>query len=155
MADNLPEETSMRTFYRAFLALLLIGCALQLNAAIAADQPIQVVYHLTGGIDEAARAMGNVRNHLKADPSAKIIVVGNGAGIDFMLDGAKDANGNPFDATIQDLESQGVAFRVCNNTLVARGIDKSRVVSEAKIVPSGVAEVARLQAREGHVYLRP
>jgi len=26
---------------------------------------------------------------------------------------------------------------------------------EAKIVPSGVAEVAKLQAREGFVYLRP
>lgn len=146
----------MKPFYRAFLALLLpIGIASQIGAAQAADQPVKVVYHLTGGIDEAARAMGNVRNHLKADPSAKIVVVGNGAGIDFMLDGAKDAKGNPFDATIQDLESQGVAFRVCNNTLVSRGIDKSRVVSEAKIVPSGVAEVARLQAREGYVYLRP
>ena len=145
----------MKPFYRAFLTLLLpIGIALHMGAAAAADQPIKVVYHLTGGIDEAARAMGNVRNHLKADPSAKI-VVGNGAGIDFMLDGAKDAKGNPFDATIQDLESQGVAFRVCDNTLISRGVDKSRVVSEAKIVPSGVAEVARLQAREGYAYLRP
>jgi intracellular sulfur oxidation DsrE/DsrF family protein len=31
----------------------------------------------------------------------------------------------------------------------------NRVVMEAKIVPSGVAEVARFQAREGFVYLRP
>jgi len=26
---------------------------------------------------------------------------------------------------------------------------------ETQVVPSGVAEVARLQAREGYVYLRP
>jgi len=48
-----------------------------------------------------------------------------------------------------------VEFRVCNNTLVSRKIDAAKVAMEAKIVPSGVAEVARLQAREGFVYLRP
>jgi hypothetical protein len=40
---------------------------------------------------------------------------------------------------------------VCNNTLTSRKIDPNRVAMEAKIVPSGVAEVARLQAREGFV----
>lgn len=30
-----------------------------------------------------------------------------------------------------------------------------KVVMEAKIVPSGVAEVARLQAKEGFAYLKP
>jgi intracellular sulfur oxidation DsrE/DsrF family protein len=29
------------------------------------------------------------------------------------------------------------------------------VHSEAKIVPSGVAEVSRLQSEEGYVYLKP
>jgi intracellular sulfur oxidation DsrE/DsrF family protein len=48
-----------------------------------------------------------------------------------------------------------VQFRVCNNTLVTRNVDPSKVVMEAKIVPSGVAEVARLQAKEGFVYLKP
>jgi intracellular sulfur oxidation DsrE/DsrF family protein len=72
-----------------------------------------------------------------------------------MLDGAKDRNGNPFDATIQDLKSKGVDFRLCNNTLVTRKIDKSKVIPEVDIVQSGVAEAARLQAREGYVYLRP
>jgi hypothetical protein len=72
-----------------------------------------------------------------------------------MLDGAKDRNGNPFDATIQELKSKGVEFRLCNNTLVSRKIEKSKVIADVSIVPSGVAEAARLQAREGFVYLRP
>jgi intracellular sulfur oxidation DsrE/DsrF family protein len=38
---------------------------------------------------------------------------------------------------------------------VSRKIPNEKVVLEAKIVPSGVAETARLQAREGFVYLRP
>jgi hypothetical protein len=48
-----------------------------------------------------------------------------------------------------------VEFKVCNNTLVSRSISPDKVVMESKVVPSGVAEVARLQAREGFVYLRP
>jgi intracellular sulfur oxidation DsrE/DsrF family protein len=81
--------------------------------------------------------------------------VGNGAGIDFMLDGAKDKNGNPFDATIADLKSQGVDFRLCRNTIVTRKIDPSKVNPDVSIVPSGVAEAARLQQQEGYAYLRP
>jgi uncharacterized protein len=140
---------------------VLSGCAVSAGnpgaakGAAAADQPVKAVYHMTMGIEESQRGMGNVRNHLAADPTAKIVVVGNGNGIEFMLEGAKDRNGNPFDATIQDLKSKGVEFRLCNNTLVTRKIDKSRVIPEVTIVPSGVAEAARLQAREGFVYLRP
>ncbi len=88
-------------------------------------------------------------------PAAKIVVVTNGNGIEFLLDGAKDRNGNPFDATVQDLKSRGVEFRVCNNTLVTRKIDPSKVIPEATIVPSGVAEAANLQAPRGYVYIRP
>ena len=46
-----------------------------------------------------------------------------------MLDGAKDKNGNPFDATIDTLQERGVEFRVCNNTLKSRHIDPKRVIS--------------------------
>jgi hypothetical protein len=124
-------------------------------AAGAAEGPVKTVYHLTAGLDEAQRAVGNVRNHLAADPTAKIVVVTNGSGIEFLLQDAKDRNGNPFEASVQELKARGVDFRVCNNTLVTRKIDKSKVIAEASIVPSGVAEAARLQAREGFVYLRP
>jgi intracellular sulfur oxidation DsrE/DsrF family protein len=133
------------------------GCASvsQGPAAQSASEPVRVVYHMTLGLDEAQRGMANVRNHLAADPKARIVVVGNGNGIEFMLDGAKDRNGNPFDVSIQELKARGVEFRLCNNTLVQRKIDRARVVAEADIVQSGVAEAARLQAREGFVYLRP
>lgn len=141
-------------------ALAMIGASgcvsvSQAPAAQSASAPVRVVYHMTLGLDEAQRGMGNVRNHLAADPAARIVVVGNGNGIEFMLDGAKDRNGNPFDVSIQELKARGVEFRLCNNTLVQRKIDRARVVAEADIVPSGVAEAARLQAREGFVYLRP
>jgi len=116
---------------------------------------IKTVYHLTNGLEEASRGLGNIRNHLAADPTAKITVVTNGNGIEFLLEGAKDKNGNPYEIVVQDLKGKGVDFRVCNNTLVTRKIDPSKVIPEAIVVPSGVAEAAKLQAREGYVYLRP
>jgi intracellular sulfur oxidation DsrE/DsrF family protein len=39
--------------------------------------------------------------------------------------------------------------------LQTRNIDAGKLLMETKVVPSGVAEVARLQAKEGFVYLKP
>jgi intracellular sulfur oxidation DsrE/DsrF family protein len=132
-----------------FVALMALA------ASWAQAQDIKVVYHVNTGIETTAAIMGNVRNHLNADPSAKIVVVTHGPGIDFLLDGAKDSKGREFSGMVSDLAGKGVQFRVCNNTLNSRGIDANKVSMDAKIVPSGVAEVARLQAKEGYVYLKP
>ena len=131
---------------------VLLSAAL---CAQAATDAIKVVYHMSEGIPQASRAINNIRNHLAADPTAKIVVVSHGLGIDFLLDGATNQMEQPFAGAISELASRGVEFRVCNNTLTSRKIDASRVVMEAKVVPSGVAETARLQAKEGFVYLRP
>ena len=136
----------MKKLLALALGLLLSGLALA---------QVKVVYHLNEGIPQASRAIGNIRNHLAADPTAKIVVVTHGVGIDFLLDGAVNTQKQPFAGSISDLANQGVEFRVCNNTLVSRSISPDKVVMEAKIVPSGVAEVARLQAKEGFVYLHP
>ena len=132
-----------------------ISVLLALSCSMSWAQDIKVVYHVNTGIESAAAALGNVRNHLTADPTAKITVVTHGPGIDFLLEGAKDSKGREFSGLVGDLAGKGVQFRVCNNTLVSRNIDAGKVVMEAKIVPSGVAEVARLQAKEGFVYLKP
>lgn len=129
----------------------LVGCAHQQTQ----NSPVKAVYHINEGTEKAADLLRNVRNHINADPNAKIVVVGHGKGIDFMLEGAEDKNKNPFNVTMEDLAGKGVEFRVCNNTLVSRKIDKSKVVSPATIVPSGVAEIARLQRQEGYGYVKP
>lgn len=116
---------------------------------------IKVVYHLSEGIPQASRAIGNIRNHLNADPTAKIVVVTHGLGIDFLLNGATNQMDQPFAGSVSELVGKGVEFRVCNNTVNARKISSDKVLMEAKVVPSGVAEVAKLQAKEGFVYLRP
>ncbi len=131
-----------------FLMTGLLACTLTLAQ-------IKVVYHLSEGIPQASRAIGNIRNHLNADPTAKIVVVTHGLGIDFLLDGATNQMDQPFAGSVSELVGKGVEFRVCNNTLTTRKISVDKVLMEAKVVPSGVAEVAKLQAKEGFVYLRP
>ena len=134
----------------------LVAATLAAGAAAAqAQDGVKVVYHLMEGLPQATRAIGNIRNHLAAEPGTRIVVVTHGPGIDFLLDGAADAQGRPYSGSVADLAGKGVQFEVCNNTLTVRNIAKDKVAMEARIVPSGVAEVAKLQAREGFVYLRP
>ena len=135
--------------------LAVVAASLAMGVAAAAGDPVKVVYHMNEGVEHAPQMLRNLRNHLNAEPKVKIVVVAHAAGVDFLLRDAKDANGNPFQVTVQDLVTRGVEFRACEFTLKSRNIDLKRVIEEAKLVPSGVAEVARLQAREGYVYLKP
>jgi len=142
------------------LALVALASSTLGSAAFAASTSVsddaeeKVVYHVNDS-ENANAAMRNIGNHLNASPKAKIVVVTHSKGIDFLLADAKDKNGNPYEPAVQRLKAKGVDFRVCNNTLVSRKIDASTVISEASIVPSGVAEIGRLQAKEGFVYLKP
>jgi len=49
-------------------ALLTLGL---LFAALSWAQ-VKVVYHLSEGVPQASRAIGNIRNHLNADPMPKL-----------------------------------------------------------------------------------
>lgn len=135
---------------RAFVALAFALC----TAAVSA-QDIKAVYNVNTGIETASAILNNIKNHLDASPKDKIVVVTHGPGINFLLSDAKDSQGREFSGQVSALAGRGVEFRVCNNTLSTRKIDANKLLMETSIVPSGVAEVARLQAKEGFVYLKP
>lgn len=143
----------------AFLAVVILGvtgCAT--NGGGTASGPVgpdKVVYHLNSGLDQATNGLRNIRNHLEVNPSAKIVVVAHAQGVDFLMRDKKDANGNPYEVAVQDLKRQGVQFDVCQITLRNRKLNKNQFIEESTFVPSGVAEIARLQQREGYAYLRP
>lgn len=150
---------------RISLFAALLGAALILPAAQAAGpakaaQPAaeaaaqeKVVYHINDA-SIARIAMRNVENHVSASPEAKIVVVTHGKGIDFLLNEAKDDKG-AFAPQVAGLKEKGVEFRVCRNTLKGRNLKDDAVIMEAQVVPAGVAEIGRLQAKEGYVYLKP
>lgn len=115
---------------------------------------IKVVYHINDA-SLATALLKNIQNHLQAAPGTKIAVVSHGKGIDFMLNNAQDSTGNPYNVTMETLAQQGVDFKICNNTLKSRKLSTADVADPVVVVPSGVAEVARLQAKEGYVYVKP
>ena len=139
--------------WKAWAAALAAGAAL--GAWAAPGDPIKVVYHMNEGLERAPQVIRNIRNHLSVDPKARIVVVSHAQGINFLMRDAKDPNGNPYEVAVQDLTSKGVEFRVCEITLQSRNIQRAALIDDVKYVPSGVAEVSRLQSHEGFVYLKP
>lgn len=132
----------------------LAGCAAQSGAPAQGPRPERVVYHLNEGIEQASRGLEYIRNHLEVRPKAQIVIVAHAAGVDFLMRGARTKLGNDYSNPIEDLSLQGVKFAVCEITLRERNLLRSRFVAETTFVPSGVAEIARLQ-QEGYAYLKP
>lgn len=145
------------------LVLLVAGvwmAASQSAIAQEAYAPQKVAYHINGSGGEDGNgysgALANMRNHIDAvgkdDIDLRVVMHGDGIGL---VQKAKD---NPkLQGLIAGLKNDGVSFLVCNNTLVARNIDIEEDLFDVwpeDIVPSGVAELAKLQL-EGFVYLKP
>lgn len=140
------------------LIALTLSLALATGCASMAPGPVgpdKVVYHINNTQAQAADALRNIGNHLEVNPKAKIVVVSHAQGVDFLFEEAKDKNGNPYNIKVEELKGQGVQFDVCEITLRNRKLDRKKFIQEATFVPSGVAEITRLQQREGYAYLRP
>ena len=129
----------------------------------------KVVYHINyDNPKKQAGALRNVQNHINAvgadNLDLKIVLHGNGLALllepDSLADLPKFKHANATDqmtAKIDGLKEQGVSFNVCANTVRGRNVDLNNDlygVEESDIVPSGVAEVARLQGM-GYSYIKP
>jgi uncharacterized protein len=144
---------------RKFITLTILGLLALVTgcASMSGDSKQKVVYHINYN-DEAQlkAALGNVKNHIDAvgQDKIEIIVVMHGNGVDLL----KIANTNlDMQQKVIDLKKDGVAFEVCNNTLVKKKINYKNDlfdVSQKDIVPSGVAELAILQ-QKGYAYIKP
>jgi intracellular sulfur oxidation DsrE/DsrF family protein len=146
----------MKVQLRLLAAALALSGALALPVAAApsaADTAPKVVFQINDAAN-ASTILRFVTNYLVSEPTARITVVGYASGIDFMLADAKDARGDPWAIKVQALAGQGVEFKVCNNTLKSRNVSPEGVAKEAKVVPSAVNEIIRLQTREGYAYFQ-
>ena len=137
----------------AALSLILSGWVF----ASASYAKQKVVYHVNYfDVKRSIGAMRNAQNHINAlgQGNHEIRFVLHGNGVELLR---KVAQESP-DATnrIDSLRSQGVNFNICANTLKGRKIalEDLHFAEQADIVPSGVAEIGKLQ-QEGFVYLRP
>ena len=132
------------------LLALLAGCA-----STGGGGSDRVVYHLSEGLPQASNGLRNINNHLEVNPAAKIVVVTHALGVDFLMNDAKDRNGNKYEDLVEQLRNRGVRFDVCEITLRNRKLAKEQFIADVTYVPSGVAEITRLQQKEGYAYLKP
>ena len=148
----------------AGLILAIMLTAVCVTGASAAPPPgyyadQKVVYHNDGGIPDNAtyfkRLLGNLRNHVATvgKDHVQISVVDHGDGVILFQMAASDPK---LAQAIDARKADGVHFLICQNTLDERKIDWHTLygVTEQDIVPSGVAELARLQLM-GFVYIHP
>jgi intracellular sulfur oxidation DsrE/DsrF family protein len=141
--------TSVHWLVAAIFAALLGACA---STSGGTDR---VVYHLNEGLPQASNGLRNINNHLEVNPAAKIVVVAHAQGVDFLMKGAKDKNGAKYEDLVEQLRNRGVTFDVCEITLRNRKLSKDQFIADVAYVPSGVAEITRLQQHEGYAYLKP
>ena len=117
----------------------------------------KVVYHIDNAAAQATKGLRNVRNHLDVAPDTRIIVVTHAEGIDFLMEGAKDAKNPDIDypSLVSALKARGVRFEVCEITLRNRNLKKDQFIMDADFTPSGVARIGQLQNREQFAYIKP
>ena len=152
-AGERPRAPALFFVPAALLLMLATVLAVLAVQHFAAGEQ-KIVYHINESTNPAT-ALRNLANHLDSAPDLRAVVVAHNKGVDFLLAGARDAeNGELFEARIAKLQARGVEFRVCGNTLAMRAIDPQRIVPQARLVPSGIAEIARLQTKERYAYLR-
>ncbi|OZA18779.1 MAG: hypothetical protein B7X90_10985 [Novosphingobium sp. 17-62-19] len=118
----------------------------------------RVVYQNSGGYPDdksyAQRLLRNIGAHVAAtDGKVEIRVVSFAAGAKLFLMAKEDAD---LAKGLDGLRVKGVKFLICNNTLKGLKLQPTDLygVTEADVVPSGVAEIARLQGM-GFVYIHP
>jgi len=147
--------------------LMLMGT--QLSYADNGYGKQKVVYHINyDNPKKQAGALKNIQNHINAvgaeNLDLKVVLHGNGLALlldpDSLAKLKKFKNANATDkmiAKVDGLKNQGVQFNVCANTVRGRKVDLEadlHDVSKKDVVPSGVAELAALQAKR-YTYIKP
>jgi len=162
----------MKTLQKQLLtAFFMSVCLLMVTAANANERygKQKVVYHINyDNPKKQSGALRNIQNHINAvgAENLDLKVVLHGHGLSLLLDPDSLAKLKKFKhanadekmiSRIDNLKSQGIDFNVCANTVKGRKVDIDsdlHDVDKKDIVPSGVAELARLQ-QMGYVYIKP
>jgi hypothetical protein len=141
----------MPSFLKPVLTIIFLGFA---SLSMAEDK---VVYHIDDASTQATKGLRNIRNHLDIAPTTKITVVTHANGVDFLMEGAKDAKNSNIDyaSLVGALKARGVRFEICEITLKNRNLKKEQFILDAEYTPSGVARIGQLQSRERFAYIKP
>ena len=142
----------------ALIAAILAAVA-PAEAAHLTEQPKKhkVVYHLDeAGLDKVKFVLGNIENHIRGvggpEHVEAIELVVHGPALRNFVTARLDP---ALRAALDRLQSQGLAFGACGNTMKAFNITLAELPQGTRPLPQGgVVRVMELQ-EQGFVYIRP
>lgn len=135
----------------SFLVIMLIFVSAQLQAQKNVSEKVHHVVIQLNTADTASwsSVLGNIKNFQKIWPDkVEVEVVVHGKALNFLV-----ASKSHLVEDIETLSKKGVQFSACENTMNKYGITKAMLLSSAKTVPSGVAELI-LKQEAGWGYLK-
>src|SRR5438132_11574344 len=144
---------------RALVVALVALVPAPARASHLKEQPKKhtVVYHLDeAGLDKAKFVLGNIENHVRGvggpDHIEAIELVVHGPALRNFVTASMDP---ALRAALDRLQTQGLAFGACGNTMKALGIALAELPHGTRHLPQGgVVRVMELQ-EQGFVYIRP
>lgn len=117
----------------------------------------KIVYHLSEpGVAKAKFVLGNIRNHIKGvggwENIEALELVVHGPALKTFVTKEMDLD---IKRALEQLQTQGMAFGACGNTMKALNIKLEELPDGSKHLPQGgVTRVMELQ-EQGYAYVRP
>lgn len=141
----------------ALRALLKFLAALVLLAPIAVYSDDSgapgIVFHVDSD-QKMNRVVRQIARHQAGNPTIAARVILIAEGVLPAMEGAVDANGGDYSAQMEQLLMSGVRIFACENTLTSFNLSKDDLALGIETVPSGVAELGRLQVADGWGYIK-
>ena len=140
----------MKYFLTIFLSICFISqLSAQQSSTVLDTKVHKIVMQFTvGDSTEQASIVGQVGNIRNIWPNAQIEVVCHSSGLDLLMNSKSKVS-----KTVADLNSKGVIFAACNNTMKRRNLKKEDLLPESIVVPSAMVEIVTKQ-EEGWSYLK-
>lgn len=112
-----------------------------------------VAVHLDS-IAHINRAIRQVERLVDAHPGTPVRLILIASAVEPALEGAMDKNGGLYSAQLEQLLAKGVGIFACETTLISLSKRPDELTFGVDTVPSGIAELARLQLESDYAYLK-
>ncbi|MBL8000887.1 MAG: DsrE family protein [Flavobacteriales bacterium] len=130
-----------------FLILAFI-VGITVNAQEAGPQH-RIVMQLTSGDTLVHKnLMKQLRNMKEAAPTMQLEVVCHGPGMDMLM-----TDRSVVQEKVREFASKGIVFLACENTILERKLDRSKVMPEAGMVKAGIIHIVERQ-EQGWSYIK-
>ena len=140
--------------HRTLLTLLAcLALIISITAGSGEASPPGIVFHVDSD-QKMNRILRQIARHQAGNPTIPSRVILIAEGVRPAMEGAVDANGGDYSAQMEQLLMSGVRIFACENTLTSFNLSSNDLALGIETVPSGVAELGRLQVKEGWGYIK-